>query len=101
MDIQQLVGAITASTNPDPTIRKAGEDALKQVRQPIFQHFSISISLGIVRPILVKSACFNLTILILHLSAATSGAGRPCDALTGRRGGVDGAISAAGGCNHL
>lgn len=31
MDIQQLVAAITACTNPDANVRKAGEDALKQV----------------------------------------------------------------------
>lgn len=32
MEIPQLVAAITACTNPDGNIRKAGEDALKQVR---------------------------------------------------------------------
>jgi hypothetical protein len=32
MDIQQLVAALTACTNPDAIIRKAGEEAVKQVR---------------------------------------------------------------------
>jgi hypothetical protein len=32
MDIQQLVAALTACTNPDANIRRAGEDAVKQVR---------------------------------------------------------------------
>jgi hypothetical protein len=32
MDIQQLVAALTACTNPDANIRRAGEEAVKQVR---------------------------------------------------------------------
>jgi hypothetical protein len=35
MDIQQLVAALTACTNPDANIRRSGEEAVKQVRNSL------------------------------------------------------------------
>ena len=40
MDIQQLVAALTACANPDANIRKAGEEAVKQVRLMSCKHYS-------------------------------------------------------------
>jgi len=54
MDLQQLVAALTACTNPDATIRRAGEEAVKQVRN-LFMNYPLFDFI-----FCILGACWNL-----------------------------------------